>query len=123
MVIDDDQLDLFVAQRLMTREGFADQIISVDSASKGILYLQHEAAKQDGRLPSLIFLDITMPDVNGFDFLELYAKLENIKRRNVIVLSSTLDAEDIARAKANPYVLQFVQKPITSHLKEIGTRL
>jgi CheY-like chemotaxis protein len=70
--------------------------------------------------PQLIFLDLNMPVMGGWEFLDIfntdnYSEFKNIK---VVVLSSTIDPEDLQKAKSYPMVIDFLSKPITTLMLE-----
>ncbi len=119
MVIDDSQVDLYISKRMMTKFGFAAEIITMDSAQDALNFLKANADNEKA-LPNLIFLDINMPHMNGFDFLKEYDSLpENIKSRWVIVmLSSSSSIEDREAAAANRYVKQYLTKPLNQGILE-----
>jgi CheY-like chemotaxis protein len=121
MVVDDALIDRVVAKKVMTRHAFAEEVITVESAMDALKYLSAHNKETD-ELPSLIFLDINMPEMSGFDFLDEYQKLpDDVKRKCIIVmLSSSLHPEDEQRALSSPYVHKFLSKPINADkLREI----
>ncbi|MEP7264291.1 MAG: response regulator [Bacteroidota bacterium] len=114
MVIDDTELDRFIADRVLRKYNFAEQVVMVDSARAGLDYLK-SLVDSPQELPQLIFLDIRMPDIDGFGFLEQYAELPEVIRKNSIImmLSTSLDSYDHERARNNPYVSKFLNKPLS----------
>lgn len=122
MVVDDAEIDRFLAKKVLTKYAFAREVLPLESAMNALDYLSENQENKDA-LPDLIFLDINMPKMNGFDFLEEYTKLpETVKKKCIIVmLSSSLLPEDGELALNNPYVCQFLNKPLTADkLKEVS---
>jgi CheY-like chemotaxis protein len=111
MIIDDSELDRFIIEKFIKHTNFANEIIMCSTGNAALAYLTSIADLS--QLPSIIFLDINMPVMTGFDFLEEYDKLpENTKRQNIIMLSSSINQDEIKKATSNPYVLKFMGKPI-----------
>jgi CheY-like chemotaxis protein len=113
MVVDDSDTDLYVAEHYLKKYFVAAHVISAESATAGLEYLSQYANSSD-QLPSIIFLDIRMPVMDGFDFLNEYEKLPVTvhKHCTVIMLSSSADPRDHQRIKENPFVKKFINKPL-----------
>jgi len=109
LLIDDNYIDNFVTRKILEVSKFAEEIVVVRSADEAINSLR------DGTvIPDVIFLDIRMPFMSGFEFLEAYDKI-NIDKKSVkiFMLSSSLDPLDIRKSLDNKYITQFIHKPLT----------
>ena len=114
LLIDDNYIDNFVTRKILENSNFAETIVVVRSADEAINTLREGLVK-----PNVIFLDIRMPVMSGFEFLDEYDKLdidkENIK---IFMLSSSLDPVDLRKSSDNKYISQFIHKPLTQKILE-----
>lgn len=118
MMIDDSAIDNFVNQKMVERYEFSKNILVFNKARKALSYLQELDGESPvvwpGRLPSVIFLDLDMPVMNGYDFMEEFEKLsENLRNScKIVVVSSTINPADIALALKRYKVFGFFSKPM-----------
>jgi CheY-like chemotaxis protein len=119
MIIDDSYTDLYISSRIILTNNFGKKILDYSSAKTALKYLL-ENQEDITLLPEVIFIDIYMPLMSGFDFLEEYNKLSlTLKQQcKVFVLSSTIDDLDILRASTDQNVTLFQIKPITKEFLE-----
>jgi CheY-like chemotaxis protein len=110
LLIDDNYIDNFVTRRILESGDFTEQVIVSQSATEAISSLKSGQVK-----PDVIFLDIRMPMMGGFEFLQEYDKLEieGKKGIKIFMLSSSLDPTDLRKSTNNKYITQFVHKPLT----------
>ena len=114
MFIDDNELDNFINKTRVESENFAAEIQPFLSSSEALAYLQTHASSPE-LLPDIIFLDIIMPGMDGFGFLEAFDKLPDaVKSKSRIVMLSTSDSfKDLNRANQNKFVRKFLNKPLS----------
>lgn len=114
MIIDDNFVDLYITSCMISKNNFGKNLLLYTSAEEALKYLQDN---QDNIaiLPQIIFVDIYMPLMSGFEFLEAFDNLTVAlkKQTKTYILSSTIDNDDIARSNNNSNVEAFYVKPIT----------
>lgn len=113
MIVDDNEIDRYIAHKAVLKANFAERAICVESALEGLNYIKDNLNSPDN-LPHIIFLDINMPEMNGFDFLKEYELFpDNVKRNCIIMmLTTSLDSTDRKLAMDNKYVSMFLNKPL-----------
>jgi CheY-like chemotaxis protein len=120
LCIDDDQITLVLCELVIKKAGFAKEVVTAKNGKEGIAYFSHYFSKnnkEDKTAPQIIFLDLNMPVMNGWDFLEDYLMkyADRLPTTKVVIVSSTVNPEDFSRA--NQYenmVIDFINKPLTT---------
>jgi CheY-like chemotaxis protein len=114
-LIDDDKIYQFTAKKMLEATGMAKDIRSFYDGSEAIAFFSGENSKDPSNLPDVIFLDINMPIMNGWEFLEEYEKIRNHfpKSMALYVVSSSVDDADIRRSRQYNSVTDYIVKPIT----------
>ena len=109
IIIDDDEISVFLQRKLFERCGLAKNPISFNKATSAIEYLRNEDVNQH----YLILLDINMPVMNGWQFLDKLKKMNISKNVYVIMVTSSIDQTDKDKAGTYSNVLNFMEKPVT----------
>lgn len=114
LIVDDHLIDVFVTSKIIQASNLSKEVLEYNSPVKAMEYLQKN--ENDPRwIPDLILLDINMPLKDGFKFMDEFAGLgENVRKKaKVVILSSSVDPEEIKRAEKQEYVFRFLSKPLT----------
>ena len=120
-IIDDDSIFVYIVKRLMDERNFCDSIIEFENGKEGIEGVLELNTKN--KLPNIIFLDLSMPIMSGWEFLDAFAeaKISNKETIKIIVMSSSINPNEIEMIKAYPMVTDYIVKPITpSDLEKIA---
>jgi CheY-like chemotaxis protein len=114
-IIDDDEVYQFAITRNLQAEQLAKKILQFSDGKEALNYLSANIDNIDA-IPDLIFLDINMPIMDGWQFLETYVQLKPQigKKITLYMLSSSMDPVDTKRAKQIAEVSGYIIKPITS---------
>lgn len=117
LLIDDNPIDLLVNQHVVKKVIPEVEVVQKKSAVEALDYLRNS----ENKLPDFILLDIKMPLLDGFGFLEEFKKdLANRQTGvRIFILSSSIDPEDLRRAKEEELVVAFVQKPLRAENLEV----
>ncbi|RCH55583.1 response regulator [Mucilaginibacter hurinus] len=119
LLVDDDEINNFISIKLIKKA-----ILNTDISAclNGRFAIDQLLAKDPNDLPDYILLDINMPIMNGWEFLDEYNRLniDPLKKTKIYIISSSVFSNDIAKAKSYPLVQDFISKPLNvERIKEI----
>lgn len=116
-LIDDDEINNFICINILKKIDFSSDVVAFESGSEALEALTSviDGNEQD-QIPDVIFLDINMPIMNGWDFLEEYKKIKGKLNKDVslFMLSSSIYQADVEKSKQYSEVLDFVTKPLNA---------
>jgi CheY-like chemotaxis protein len=119
MLVDDNPNDNFFHERVIRKCNAADVVVVKQTGAGALEYLRSRE-RGDDLHPNLIFLDINMPAMNGWEFLGEYERLDEKSRSHavVVMLTTSDNPDDRARADAKGVALDFKTKPLTREMLE-----
>lgn len=117
LIIDDDPINNFLFSKIIMVSGVAEKAETVISGKKGLEFLEQKINSGE-HLPDIIFLDINMPVMNGWEFLERYHAFPEQVRQQIrlYMLSSSVYHEDLLKAKSYEDVVDYITKPLTKEI-------
>ncbi len=117
LLVDDDDATNFINKKVIEQAGIVDEVDIKLNGKEAIDYVNHlvEVKKLEQPDPMLILLDLNMPLMDGWEFLQEYNKLVEDKKLNVIiiVLTTSSNPDDRTKAKGYNQISAFIQKPLT----------
>lgn len=113
-IIDDDHIFIYGIKRLLKEVNFGDDILVYENGKEALKGLR-QYLEGGNKLPSIIFLDLNMPIMNGWDFLNEFCKIDASELNDTVVyiISSSVDPRDLVRIKSYPIVKDYILKPVT----------
>jgi CheY-like chemotaxis protein len=111
-IIDDDPIFIYGTKRLISEMGLAESILVYNNGQMAIDGLT-AMSEEGGQLPEVIILDLNMPILDGWDFLDDFTPLVKGKasKTAIYMMSSSIDPRDLERVKKYPIVAEYFQKP------------
>ena len=124
LCIDDDPITLMLCKMVIKKASFSYEIATSKNGEEALQYFntlkQPDSNGEVRKQPKLIFLDLNMPVMGGWEFLDSFSTSDyaDYNTTKVIILSSTIDPEDLEKSKKYPMVLDFLSKPISKEMLE-----
>jgi CheY-like chemotaxis protein len=124
LCIDDDPITLMLCKKVISKSSFSKEIITAQNGEEALHYFNtlkyNNNKSKTNKKPELIFLDLNMPVMGGWEFLDHFTSSDysEFNKASVIVLSSTIDPDDLAKAKKYTIIIDFLSKPITQAMLE-----
>ena len=124
LIIDDDPIVTFLNEALLNEEGIAKKITIAHDGKEALQILNHYCHyKKEECLPQLILLDLNMPVMDGFDFLEAYQYLDFEEKDSIVVVITTSslnpsDLKRISKYRTDEYIVKPLTKEKITHLME-----
>ncbi len=124
LCVDDDTITLMLCKMVITKNSFSQEVATASNGEEAINYFKtlKKSCSEDPsiKLPQLIFLDLNMPVMGGWEFLDIFSTDEysDFNTIKTIILSSTIDPADLEKSRKYPMVLEFLSKPISKEMLE-----
>lgn len=123
-VVDDDDIFMIIARKMIGICAPDWQIMEFVNGERMLEYMNQNLNSEE-QLPDLMLLDINMPVMDGWMFLEEYQKIKDklVKQNRIYLTSSSIDSKDTERAKKNPLLQDYIVKPLSPEIiKKITTQ-
>lgn len=120
LLIDDDEPTNYLNELIINEVDCTQQVVAVENAQQALDFLKKTIDAGD-QLPAIIFLDINMPAINGWEFIEEYKQLLTADQQEslaLVMLTTSMNPDDEKRAMAIPEIDSFKQKPLSEEMLE-----
>lgn len=111
-IIDDDPISVMIAKKLMELSNFCSNILVFKDGQEAVTNLKENHAS-GGAMPEIILLDLNMPVMNGWEFLNSMSQILEQQKCSIFIVTSSIDRSDLERARNHKDVVDCVVKPLT----------
>ncbi|RZK56522.1 MAG: response regulator [Pedobacter sp.] len=113
LVIDDDDINIFIIKKIVEKTGYDIDMVAKSNGQLAIDYVNDTLANNVDKFPNLILIDINMPVMNGWEFVEAYSTISGTPESDLYILSSSVYENDIEKTKSYSNVNGFISKPLS----------
>lgn len=119
LLIDDNELDNFINEKMLESNSLAEKIYVCTNGKSALEFLNNILASggpENGTYPDILFVDLDMPIMDGFAFIESFIKIKDkgFKNCKMVILTSSINIEDKIKAEKIDSEIIFVNKPLSS---------
>lgn len=120
LILDDDRMFNMINEKIIRTSKFGEQIDVYSDAAEALTYLKKLIAVNVSQFPDVMFIDINMPLMDGWQFLDVVNKFPEdvMEKSNIYLLTSSIDPNDIERARSYKIVSSMISKPLTITILE-----
>ncbi|MCF8322595.1 MAG: response regulator [Flavobacterium sp.] len=124
LCVDDDAITLMLCKMVLSKNSFSNEIVTATNGEEALNYFKTLKKiileTPSTKIPQMIFLDLNMPVMGGWEFLDHFNSEEFLDFNSIktIILSSTVDPADLEKSKKYPMVIDFLSKPISKEMLE-----
>lgn len=118
-IIDDDPIFRLIFSMTIKKVNQTIDLIEYENGKKALEAFQQIAKEKPENLPYMLVVDLNMPEMNGWQFLDELEKIDvthDLKMPHVFVVSSSIDKEDMAKIKDYPFASGYISKPVTANV-------
>lgn len=116
MLVEDDQITAFLAQKIIEKSGIAEQIVHCENGQEALDHLYkglHANSHHEIHFPELIFLDLNMPVMDGYEFLKKFMEIEQLKGKNIhVIIVSSASLHNESKRIENLPTSGYIEKPL-----------
>ncbi|WP_462249779.1 response regulator [Ekhidna sp.] len=109
VLIDDDATTNYLNKMIIERSALVDEVLTFDSAEEALTFFNQSNSPED----ALVLLDINMPIMNGWQFLDQYGSMERTKSNKIVLLTSSINPSDKQLADEKLNVVDYMSKPLS----------
>ena len=113
VLIDDDSTTNYLNKLIIEKSDLVDEVLSFDSAQEALDFFNHSNSAED---QALVLLDINMPIMSGWQFLDHYQNLQNNNANKIVILTSSINPADKLLAEERKGIMDYKSKPLSMEM-------
>lgn len=115
LLVDDDSICNLISKKLIEKLGYKNAVATSLNGKEALDFIEKAITGIQKPFPQLILLDINMPEMDGWKFVETFEKLSKdiINNVKIVMLTSSISPYDIKKAESSTCIAEFVTKPVT----------